>query len=126
MNTLILIPLIDYQVLAHFRIVFIVFSLVISSVITSYGQNICHPDGNLVVFSNYDGGVLNINCDVNIPNLVIGIVSYETVTVNISGPFVGNITGVIFGGFNEATINGVDASLVEIYSTPSPLEFKEV
>jgi hypothetical protein len=110
-------PQIERQVLAHFRIVFFVFSLVISTATTSYGQDICHPDGNLVVFSNYEGGVLNINCDVDIPNLVLGIVSYETLTVNISGPFAGNITGVIFGGFNQATINGVDASLVEIYST---------
>jgi gliding motility-associated-like protein len=91
--------------------------ILVSTVKFVRGQDICHPDGNLVVFSNYDGGVLNINCDVDIPNLVIGIVAYEVVTVNISGPFVGNISGVIFGGFNEAVINGVDASLVEIYST---------
>ncbi|MDZ4752210.1 MAG: gliding motility-associated C-terminal domain-containing protein [Flavobacteriales bacterium] len=94
--------------------------LSLAMILLSYSaisQDICHPEGNLVIFSNYDGGTLNINCDQDIPNLLIGIVSYETVTVNISGAFVGNIAGVIFGGFNEAVINGVDPSLVEIYST---------
>ena len=62
-------------------------------------QITCNPAGNVVLYSNYDGGVLNINCDVNIPNLKIGIVSYEMVTVNLSGPFVNNITQVQFAGY---------------------------
>jgi hypothetical protein len=67
---------------------------------TSLYAQVCNPAGNIVVFSNYDGGTLNINVDVNIPNLKIGIVSYETVQVNLSGPFVGNITGVEYAGYN--------------------------
>jgi hypothetical protein len=48
---------------------------------------ICDQDGNVVIYSNYDGGTLNINCDQNIPNLKIGICTYEPVIVNIDGPF---------------------------------------
>lgn len=87
----------------------------------------CDPNGNLVVFSNYEGGILDIVVDQNIPNLKIGIVSYEATEVNITGPFIGNITGVIYAGFDapssncgttidETTIAGISSSLVTIYS----------
>jgi hypothetical protein len=55
--------------------------------------------GNLVIFANYDGGVLNINCDQNIPNLKIGICTYEPTTINLTGPFVGNVTEVRYAGY---------------------------
>lgn len=64
---------------------------------------VCNSNGNIVIFSNYDGGFLNINVDVNIPNLKIGIVSYEAVEVTLSGPFVNNVTGVEYAGFNNAS-----------------------
>jgi hypothetical protein len=66
----------------------------------------CNSVGNVVIFSNYDGSGetpatrLNINVDVNIPNLKIGICSYERVSVNIAGAFVGNVTKVIYAGYN--------------------------
>ncbi len=52
----------------------------------------CDPNGNIAIYSNYDGGMLKIGVDMNIPNLKIGIVSYETDCVMIIGPFVNNIT----------------------------------
>lgn len=67
---------------------------------------VCNAAGNVVIYSNYDGsretvaGRLNIVADANIPNLRIGICSYERVTVNITGPFVGNVTAVRYAGFN--------------------------
>lgn len=64
---------------------------------------VCNPNGNIVIFSNYDGGFLNINVDVNIPNLKIGIVSYEAVEVTFTGPFVNNITGIEYAGFNNGS-----------------------
>jgi PKD repeat protein len=67
---------------------------------------VCNPNGTIVIFSNYDGGFLNINVDVNIPNLRIGIVSYEAVEVTFSGPYVNNITEIEYAGFN----NGSNAS----------------
>lgn len=59
--------------------------------------------GNLVVFANYDGGVLNINVDQNIPNLKIGVCTYEPVTINLSGPFVSNVTEVRYAGYVSTT-----------------------
>lgn len=64
---------------------------------------VCNPNGNIVIFSNYDGGYLNINVDVNIPNLKIGVVSYEAVEVTFSGAFVNNITGIEYAGFNNGS-----------------------
>jgi hypothetical protein len=55
--------------------------------------------GNVVIFANYDGGVLNINVDQNIPNLKIGVCTYEPVTINLSGPFVANVTEVRYAGY---------------------------
>lgn len=69
---------------------------------TYASAQICNQNGNIVIFSNYDGGTLNINVDVNIPNLKIGIVSYEAVEVNFSGAYVGNITGVEYAGYNNS------------------------
>lgn len=64
---------------------------------------VCNPNGNIVIFSNYDGGFLNINVDVNIPNLKIGVVSYEAVEVTFSGPYVNNITGIEYAGYNNGS-----------------------
>src|SRR4028119_441741 len=68
-------------------------------------QTVCNSSGNLIIFSNYDGGTLNINVDVNIPNLKIGVVSYEAVAINISGTFAGNVTGVRYAGYNNTPNN---------------------
>ena len=61
----------------------------------------CDPTGNLIIYSNYDGGILTINVNQNIPNLKVGICTYEPIQVNFTGPFVGNITQVIYAGFNS-------------------------
>ncbi len=89
--------------------------------------NICNVNGNVVIYSNYEGGVLTINVDQDIPDLRVGICTYEAVTVNFTGPFVGNITEVIYAGFDgtngpcpnnppTTTINGVASGLVTMYS----------
>ncbi|WP_343631656.1 T9SS type A sorting domain-containing protein [Fluviicola sp.] len=62
---------------------------------------VCNPNGNIIIFSNYDGGSLNIDVDVNIPNLKIGVVSYEAVEVTFTGAYVNNITGIEYAGFNN-------------------------
>jgi hypothetical protein len=66
------------------------------------GQTTCNTEGNVVVFSNYDGGILNINVDQNIPNLKIGICSYEAVDIRITGTYASNVTAVIYAGFNDS------------------------
>lgn len=63
-------------------------------------QNTCNPSGDLIIYSNYDGGYLNINVDENIPNLKIGVVGYESDSITISGPYANNITDIWYAGYN--------------------------
>lgn len=60
----------------------------------------CDPQGNVALFSNYDGGALTINVDQDIPDLRIGIVSYEFAVINVTGPYASNITEILWAGFN--------------------------
>lgn len=62
-------------------------------------QITCNPSGNLWVYTNYDGGVLNINVDLNIPNIKIGVCTYEPVTINVSGTYASNVTEVRYAGY---------------------------
>jgi len=100
-----------------------------ATVVITTPSGICDPNGNVMIYSNYEGGILNINVDQNIPNLKIGICTYEATQVNFSGPFVSNITQVIYAGFNglnnnncgnnipSTVINGVSSAIVSIYSS---------
>lgn len=92
-------------------------------------QIFCKPDGNVIVYSNYDGGYLNIEIDEDIPNLKIGITTYEDCEVTISGAYASNVTQVIYAGFQgdnqhcnpsplETTVNGVDPGLVTVSFYP--------
>ena len=76
------------------------FSTTATVVIQANNSN-CNPSGNMLLFANYDGGTLNINIDQNIPNLKIGVLTYEPVTVNIIGPYAENVTQVIRAGFSD-------------------------
>ncbi|MBI1316570.1 T9SS type B sorting domain-containing protein [bacterium] len=62
---------------------------------------VCDPTGNVVVFSNYEGGVLNIEVNQNIPNLKIGVCTYEAVAVNITGAFAANVVELIYAGYGS-------------------------
>ncbi len=104
--------------------------LFVSSVWSLKAQTVCDPSGNLVIFTNYDGGEMTINVDVNVPNLKIGICSYEAVRVNIVGTFSANVTQVIYAGYNNSpntnctpnvsttSISGVSSGLVTINFAP--------
>ncbi len=87
----------------------------------SFAQGICDPNASIIIFSNYDGGTLNINVDDNVPNLRIGVCSYEPITVNLSGAYVENVTSVVWAGYTivGTSINGVDASVTELQQFPS-------
>jgi gliding motility-associated-like protein len=91
----------------------------------------CNPDGNWLLISNYDGGNLNVIVDLNIPNLKIGICTYEPVNVKFSGPFLSAVEEVRYAGFNSAqnnnncgfpisasTFSGVNASIVVVDKIP--------
>jgi hypothetical protein len=58
----------------------------------------CNPSGNVIIFANYDGGALTINVDEDIPNLHIGVCTYEDCIITISGPFASNVTEVQYAG----------------------------
>jgi len=77
---------------------FTLFALLISAF--SFAQTICNPTANLIIFSNYDGGTLNINIDAPITNTKICVVSYEGVNINISGIGASGVTAVAYAGFN--------------------------
>jgi gliding motility-associated-like protein len=91
----------------------------------------CDTSGNWFLFGNYSGGELNIIVDKNIPNLKIGICTYEPVKVTFGGAFVGNITDVYYAGFNSNQNNnfcgypisttsfvGVNPALTTVAVTP--------
>ncbi len=71
-----------------------------SSFENSAAQTFCYPNGNVIIYSNYDGGYLNIDVDQNIPNLKIGITTYEKCEINISGAYASNVQEVIYAGYN--------------------------
>ena len=60
----------------------------------------CEPQGNVAIYSNYDGGALTINVDQNIPDLHIGVVSYEFSRITLVGPYAGNVTAIWYAGFD--------------------------
>ncbi len=97
----------------------------------SQSTSICNPNGNIIIYSNYDGGAITINVDQNIPNLKIGIVSYEFSRITITGTYAGNVTAVRWAGYNAAnnhcsignpmytTISGVPSNVDTIISIPA-------
>jgi hypothetical protein len=85
-----------------------IYALLVSSLLISgaYAQTIiCNASGNLMLFTNYDGGNLNIVVDVNIPNLKIGVCSYEGTAIIISGAYASNVTGVAYAGYNSSNVH---------------------
>ncbi len=109
------------------------YKLVLILVLSLSGQSfsqVCNTAGNLLIYSNYDGGIITINCDVNIPNIKIGICTYEAAEIHITGTFSSNVTGVMYAGYDggndnctlgvtTTTIIGVSASIQTINIYPS-------
>ncbi len=91
----------------------------------------CSANGNVLIFTNYDGGTLNIDVDVNIADLKIGVVSYEPVQINLTGTYAGNVSRVIRAGFpntnnqhcspavTSTSINGPTPANYSIYDIPA-------
>lgn len=103
----------------RFTLTLLVCSLLFGNV---NAQGTCNPAGNIILYCNYDGGTLNIDIDVNMPDIRIGICSYEGVTVNITGAYVGNVAEVLYAGYNDvpgSMVTGVDPGLVTILTAPS-------
>ena len=82
-------------------------------------QSVCNQNGNVIIYSNYDGGSIHINVDQNIPNLKIGIVSYEAALITISGTYSANVTEVRYAGYNASDNNCGNVTNTSIVSDPS-------
>ena len=88
-------------------------------VATSVGQTaICNPTASLILFSNYDGGTLNINLDAPMSNIKIGVVSYEGVNINITGIGASAVTSVAYAGYNGNNPNCGSIINTNITGTP--------
>jgi len=114
----------------NIRVLTILCTSVLVSINTLLNAQGCSAQGNVVVFSNYDGGYLNINVNENIPNLKIGVASYEPTQVNIFGPFAGNITAVVYAGYQPINGTGnnncLGGPLVGSVSLPDPNALVEI
>jgi hypothetical protein len=94
-----------------------------------HSQSVCNNSGNLIVYTNYDGGIININVDVSIPNLKIGICSYASASITIGGAFASNVTQVVYAGLDggdncgagvfSTSISGVTPSITSIFVLPT-------
>ena len=72
---------------------------------------VCNSSGNLIIYTNYDGGPLTINVNQNISNLKIGICSYEACDIFITETFSSNVTEVRYAGYNGANNNSCSGSI---------------
>ncbi len=81
------------------RAVLFPFTIMFSFAMLAQGT-FCDPQGNVAIFSNYDGGALTISVDQDIPDLHIGIVSYEFAVISITGPYASNVVAVLWAGYN--------------------------
>ena len=92
----------------------------------------CSPSGNVVLFTNYDGGVLNIQVDEDIPDLRIGVVAYNAVRIAFTGAFASNVTEVRYAGINAdagnycgdgpvntTSVTGVAPGIVQVLVAPA-------
>jgi hypothetical protein len=84
--------------------------------------DLCNTAGNVVVYANYDGGQLTINVDQDIPNLKIGVCTYEACTVVITGAYASNVSEVLYAGF-EGDNDHCNLGIVEsTISAPAGVE----
>lgn len=86
-----------------------------------YSQGICNEAGNIILYSNYDGGNIQINIDEDVPDIKIGICSYESVDIIITGDYIDNVSEVVYAGYDDdgtTSISGVDPGIVDINVIP--------
>lgn len=89
--------------------------------VAAFAQGTCNEAGNLIIYSNYDGGDITIDIDQDIPDIRIGICSYEAIDIEITGDYVDNVTQVLYAGYDSGSgtsISGVDAAITDILLYP--------
>lgn len=99
-----------------------------ASCVTDCGPGCC-PTANpgnaagpsIYLFTNYDGGAVHVDVNTNVPDMILGFVSYEAMDIQITGAFAGNVKAVHYAGYDNApgtTVTGVPANLVTISVYP--------
>ncbi len=105
------------------------FSFVLWLMASAAMAQFCNTSGNVIIFANYDGGALNITIDEDIPDLHIGVCTYEDCIITITGPFASNVTEVQYAGIQgdndncnlgltATTINAPTGVLTEVLFAP--------
>lgn len=77
--------------------------------------NLCNANGNVIIYTNYDGGAITINVDQDIPNLHIGICTYEDCAITIAGAYAANVAEVMYVGYqgnNDNCNTGVTSTSI--------------
>jgi hypothetical protein len=74
-------------------------TLALAIVASAAMAQFCNTSGNVIIYANYEGGELNINVDEDIPDLHIGVCTYEDCIINITGPYASNVTEVHYAGY---------------------------
>lgn len=99
-----------------------IYSLLIALLFSSltFGQ-ICSPVSNLILFSNYDGGTLNINLNAPMgPGIKIGVCTYEGVNIVVGGTGASSVTAVAYAGYN-GTGTTCSGSVINTNITGTPV-----
>jgi GEVED domain/PKD domain len=76
---------------------------------------LCGSAGNVIIYANYDGGAMTINVDQDIPDLRIGVCTYEDCAITITGPYASNVTEVVYAGFqgnNDNCGTGITSTVI--------------
>lgn len=61
------------------------------------------PASTVLVVGNYQGGTFEIDVDQHMPNLGIGLVSYDPMTVTIGGAYAADVVAVLHAGYDPGT-----------------------
>lgn len=96
------------------------YSLLAALLFSTLGfAQICNPTANLILFSNYDGGTLNINLNAPMgPGIKIGVCTYEGVNIVVSGIGAPSVSAVAYAGFNASNAHCGSVINTNITGTP--------
>jgi hypothetical protein len=68
---------------------------------------------SIAIFGDYSGGTFTVEVDQHVPGLAIGLVSYEPMTVTITGQYASDVVMVFHAGYQPGTtVSGVPSAQV--------------
>jgi hypothetical protein len=70
------------------------------------------PAANVIVLGNYQGGTFTINVDKHLPDLGIGLVSYDPMVVTITGTYASDVVQLVHAGYDPgSTVTGAPSGV---------------